>query len=503
MRRILCCFLLMMLPVCTNWPALAIVNPDAGITLPCQDLSQEVCKNQSQCWWTPLVKSEMYASCLSCSNTPQTGSSFVSGSLNLYEDSITSSNFLKLYSELDTSNKIFCPWIFECEAGKIPSYNSITGKYSCVTCADNTFSSTSRKIIVTGVNEYWDTSPSGFVLSNPNTQLLCRSCGINAHPNSDHTNCDCDTGYQTSDGKKTNVDMSSCSDIAVYEVRLFVPGTTFIMAKPINYKYGVGYDINRDGNYANDRGNEIYAGITRDKYEIFGWSPNENATPSATGFSGILGNILPLTGDPFNIADYCAENTCDYVAPDNNIIKMYAIWQGKTYKVVYQDNNYRTVGLTARYGETLTVKRTQDLNLERCEYYNMTNPDSYGERVNCAFAGYFVPDGKLFAGWMCDNCKNSGTLLRAGYPIEEPDGEYPGATLTLTAQYSDCESGHYCSESTDKKCPAGSTSNEGASKKSDCFLVGGATRFCDANKTDNCITLPELLGNTIYNVSKD
>lgn len=104
-----------------------------------------------------------------------------------------------------------------------------------------------------------------------------------------------------------------------------------------------------------------------------------------------------------------------------------------------------------------------------------------------------VPQGKYLNYWQCSyDLEGTKPCSKARYAIDEeiskPDTQ-DEVTRYLTAIWSTCPAGKYCMNGESYDCPAGATSDEGSSAKSDCHIVRGTsgTVFCDG---DGCFTLP-------------
>lgn len=128
-------------------------------------------------------------------------------------------------------------------------------------------------------------------------------------------------------------------------------------------------------------------------------------------------------------------------------------------------------------------------------YYNVAYVNERGEQIyidekrNMASTetvrtdiSDFVVDGKIFAHWTCiEGCEESeiqlGTLLPKpaedngnGYNYIYTEGNSPKATMKLGPEYTDCPAGSYCTNNKEESCPGGTTSEEGATAITDCFM---------------------------------
>lgn len=125
-----------------------------------------------------------------------------------------------------------------------------------------------------------------------------------------------------------------------------------------------------------------------------------------------------------------------------------------------------------------------------CDDQQQTQRCSYDSPMGClALSPTCANNGYHFLGWKCKyGCQKSE--IKIGTDISKiSDGE----NMTLTAVWEECPIGHYCENiKTKSECPAGSTSNAGSMKKTDCYIQGGTTQICD--KANQCFTLPTSAG---------
>ena len=126
-----------------------------------------------------------------------------------------------------------------------------------------------------------------------------------------------------------------------------------------------------------------------------------------------------------------------------------------------------------------------------------TNPDKFPPTGDVA-AGYYSTNGAYqekptkpgqgcLSGYNCGQCP-AGSISPAGATSCSTcsDGTYSDASGATTCK--DCEAGYYCTDGNRYTCPAGSTSYEKATKKTQCYIKGGedGTKFC---VNSNCFNI--------------
>lgn len=479
MKHILPIFLIMLI----YSDAFAIVG-DGVVDYGCGEIfNQTDCNANSHCWWNTWTS--VAPGCVTCNNTMPVGAKKTEITYSAVYNHI--SDMSGWIGKNGTDDHVFCPYELTCTDG-VPEGKGggLERYYDCGSCQGDTLNPDgSNTFLVTKQPTDGYTGVLGFEdgsLKYGNVMRLCTACGTKATSNSEHTNCDCELGYQTEDGKYTNVGTDECSEYRVYNITLY-PTNTTLGPVTIRYRMDKGYDVDLDEDF-NDVGDLIYKNILyRIKYELVGWSPDIDADP--TNFDGFKGNTLKAENNNFNIAYYCANNEdkCDY--DSGGYIRMYSVWKPKEYKVIYRNNQYHTEGMSYTYGQEVKVLSQEDLDTKDC--FQSKGGDS-SSRYHCDFFGEWVPDGYQAVGWQCDQCETSD-ILKAGDVIPGMDAEYNDDVLTLTAKYSDCPVGYYCTNNEKHKCPAGSTSSPGAKSANECYLEAGFTSFCKKG-TNNCIDTP-------------
>lgn len=102
---------------------------------------------------------------------------------------------------------------------------------------------------------------------------------------------------------------------------------------------------------------------------------------------------------------------------------------------------------------------------------------------------YYVEPGKVFSHYEL-RCQSPGTGFEPCGDVTVPNKiPVPVSTVILQPVFSDCPPGYYCNAGDQQKCPAGTTSDAGATSIDDCEMRGGpnGVKFCDSI---GCFTLP-------------
>lgn len=212
-------------------------------------------------------------------------------------------------------------------------------------------------------------------------------------------------------------------------------------------KMGNGFRLDKQSDWTAQPG-------TKDLFWCWGKTFSGFFTEINTGGQQVISASGNLVNPPVKDASYFFTE---------NISELYAHWDAKPYQVKYFNSS-----------EDTSPIRTQTCYIDsECTAQSPINAQS----------------GKILLYWQCEeNC--SGTIT-AGATIPEPtEGNNPDLNpIKLIAVWGDCPSGYYCTSGNKTPCPAGSTSDEGSSAKSNCHIVRGTsgTKFCDG---DGCFTLP-------------
>ena len=102
---------------------------------------------------------------------------------------------------------------------------------------------------------------------------------------------------------------------------------------------------------------------------------------------------------------------------------------------------------------------------------------------------YYVEPGKVFSHYEL-RCQSPGTGFEPCGDVTVPNKiPVPVSTVILSPVFSDCPAGYYCNAGDQQKCPAGTTSDAGATSIDDCEMRGGpnGVKFCDSI---GCFHLP-------------
>ena len=102
---------------------------------------------------------------------------------------------------------------------------------------------------------------------------------------------------------------------------------------------------------------------------------------------------------------------------------------------------------------------------------------------------YYVEPGKVFSHYEL-RCQSPGTGFEPCGDVTVPNKiPVPVSTVILSPVFSDCPAGYYCNAGDQQACPAGTTSDAGATSIDDCEMRGGpnGVKFCDSI---GCFHLP-------------
>ena len=335
-------------------------------------------------------------------------------------------------------------------------------QYTVQECADNHYKTESTTLSYT----LTDTSNPYPDIPLPNSGQIpddakCKKCGNNATHNDDHTNCDCDYGYHIGEdiNNTENVGSENCIPI------------TFAV------KYSDGSNTLDDNKIPNQYRT---IGLT----QLFSLTlPTVDCNqPSINGIPQFL--CMTKTGYNFDnqwIADkklnVCNPGECigeikagDAIAAkaiakltDNDMgeVTFTAVWKAKKFEVTYDTGGKCTNEIT----DDCTYDSSKcKLNFE-CDQQN---------------------PGEYITGWKCtDGCSDKDKIYESGANISNISA---GNDMTLTAIWKKCDAGYYCDGGTQNACPAGSTSDKGATDLTNCY-IGKDTQFCHG---DACFTIPDL-----------
>ena len=105
---------------------------------------------------------------------------------------------------------------------------------------------------------------------------------------------------------------------------------------------------------------------------------------------------------------------------------------------------------------------------------------------------YYVEPGKVFSHYGCFYQSPGSGLVSCGN-VTTTDAlnkiPVPASAVFLEPVFSDCPAGYYCNAGDQQRCPAGTTSDAGATSIDDCEMRGGpnGVKFCDSI---GCFHLP-------------
>ena len=351
----------------------------------------------------------------------------------------------------------------------------------------------------------------------------CDSCGTNSHLISVTEGCECNTGYHVFDKANTSIDNDHADCIAdAYPVYIYadcdVLGTDPINVGNIKYvthninswyitnNFGT-YDSNKD-NVFGTIGGALEASkpqLSKTGYHLIGdgnsiyemgdnWYIDTTTKADVSNISRFDHDDNILTDDELNAAiGIQGQNTKYLVCPH---------WTANTFTIQYDAGKYDT---------STTAKFKANISSTTCTYGDECT--IYGENPSAENTAYVFTGWKI-TGIKSANSDNSGQITVGDVTIKNDDIIQPGAridnaatdnggVITLTAQWQQCPAGYYGCTTVDTgevyacKCPAGSTSEPGATDIKGCFITK-ETKFCTG---DNCFTLN--ISNTIRTTGSD
>ena len=144
---------------------------------------------------------------------------------------------------------------------------------------------------------------------------------------------------------------------------------------------------------------------------------------------------------------------------------------------------------------TETLKRYCMVNDEagQLEYYEdgkLTGQKCVAMKYD--ISKYYVEPGKVFSHYRCFYQSPGSGMVSCGN-VTTTDAlnkiPVPASAVFLEPVFSDCPAGYYCNAGDQQPCPAGTTSDAGATSIDDCEMRGGpnGVKFCDSI---GCFTLP-------------
>ena len=192
------------------------------------------------------------------------------------------------------------------------------------------------------------------------------------------------------------------------------------------------------------------------------------------------------SGQVFNSDGYL---TSGYTV-DNVPSSLVACWINKEIEINYAMKKKSGDGVV-----TATLKRYCMVNDEagQLEYYEdgkLTGQKCVAMEYDTT--KYYVEPGKVFSHYRCFYQSPGSGLVSCGN-VTTTDAlnkiPVPVSTVFLEPVFSDCPAGYYCNAGAQQRCPAGTTSDAGATSIDDCEMRGGpnGVKFCDSI---GCFTLP-------------
>jgi len=403
-----------------------------------------------------------------------------------------------------------------CPTGK---YQNEQGQSSCKSCINDIvkLTNTDKNCSLTAINvtdktsldncEYTLTSAQGYYLTRGANvgeyyHFTCNQCpnlttidaktitgnrtvlydevGTMADGHACSTNCSCDGKNNKEGACINNAGAYRCECIEGYHVKDETRDT--ISYNPINgqkdceiNKYYIRYYCNSDDSSPTKEIEIEYGG---EHYIL----PSNTCQKTGYTFNGWLEENSNTT----------YTNETSLIVDQDYVFK--AQWAVKEFKVNYSGNE-NTAGNAPSEPTT-------------CTYDKPCNaPDNTYMRAGYIFANKWSCQYMPQAGQKLQPCCktinsmgfDTGTCeISPGTDISTISG---GNDILLSAIWTTCQAGYYCPgtnsdpKTEQKKCPAGSTTAEGATYITDCHMVGGTTQICDTN---GCFTLPNTAGNIFY-----
>lgn len=414
-------------PICMcliSTGAMAVVSTPGDTTSGCTDqTTSDACYSKANnCWWN--ITGTGTGECIECGfgmgAAPDNGNAtWLKEKMSVVAtiENGTHPLFSWNYGEYN-----YCPWILSCDAGYVPYMEN----FSCSQCADDTFSSDRKAILVVKSdlayeynlatqkvteNEYGSSSGMG-----------CTPCGANAHSNETYTDCVCDEHYWFAGGE--HVGDNGCY-AKIYNFYLHPSGpSTNTTDDFVSYEYKAYFSYN-----GNDGESVTLTEPSLDKKSFIGWF---SGGASCAGQQYFVNNIA--TGNPIDIYD---NDACkDY---DGNNIHLHAKYDWKNYTVSYGDTSGHTQ--TCTYNSSCVIDYTPTTT---------------------------VSDGRLFESWATD----IGPEIKPGDDIvsleQSINAEFENDTFVLTPKYKNCPAGYYCQSGQQYPCDEGRLCPEGSGSQGNC-----------------------------------
>ena len=220
------------------------------------------------------------------------------------------------------------------------------------------------------------------------------------------------------------------------------------------------------------------------------WNPYlpDNALQPTDHLKQFLGYAEDCSSDQvFNSEGYL--NEPDYTV-DDVPSSLVACWINEEIEI-----NYAMKKKSGDDVVTETLKRYCMVNDEagQLEYYEdgkLTGQKCVAMKYD--ISKYYVEPGKVFSHYRCFYQSPGSGLVSCG-DVTTTDAlnkiPVPVSAVFLEPVFSDCPAGYYCNAGDQQQCPAGTTSDAGATSIDDCEMRGGpnGVKFCDSI---GCFTLP-------------
>ena len=232
-------------------------------------------------------------------------------------------------------------------------------------------------------------------------------------------------------------------------------------------------------------------GFRMDNSAIGSWNPilPNNALQPTNYLKTFLGYAenANLCSDGKLVFDSNGNFTSDDYDLSNVPLSLVACWENKAIGINYFMNKKSGDEVV-----TATLKRYCMVNDEagQLEYYEdgkLTGQKCVAMEYDTT--KYYVEPGKVFSHYEL-RCQSPGTAFEPCGDVTVPNKiPVPASTVILQPVFSDCPAGYYCNAGDQQKCPAGTTSDAGATSIDDCEMRGGpnGVKFCDSI---GCFHLP-------------
>lgn len=328
-------------------------------------------------------------------------------------------------------------------------------QYTVQECADNHYKteSTTLTYTLTDLSTPYPDIPLPTSGQIPD-DAKCKKCGNYATHNDDHTNCNCNYGYHIGEDINNTENVGSENCFAITFAVKYSNGSNTLDDNKIPDKYSrIGltqlFSLELptvDCSQPSINGIPTSLCMTKTGYNFDGyWTADKKLNVCEAG------QCLSEIEAGKKIA---VNATATLTDDDMGDVTFTAVWKAKEFTITYDtDNKCQTKKQTCTYDTPCYLK------------YDNT----------CTTTGQYI------TGWKCTSgCSDKDTLYLPGAPISTISD---GNDMTLTAQWNECPTGYYCTKGKQESCPAGSTSDAGSTKITDCY-INKKTQFCSP-KTDS------------------